>query len=50
MLGHSAGVARFLAAQAKAGHLNSALSPITPNDEKYVVALQKFLRAHGYSK
>jgi hypothetical protein len=50
MLGHSAGVARFLAAQANAGHLNSALSPITASDQKYVVALQKFLRKHGYFK
>jgi hypothetical protein len=50
MLGRSAAVARFLTAQATAGHLNSALSPITPSDEKYVLALQKFLRAHGYVK
>jgi len=50
MLGHFAGVARFLTAQAKAGHLNSALNPITPSDQKYVVALQKFLRRHGYLK
>jgi hypothetical protein len=48
MLGHSGTVARFLAAQAKAGHLNSALSPITPSGQKYVVALQKFLRKQGY--
>ena len=48
MLGRPAGVARFLAAQARAGHLNSAISPITPSDHKYVLALQKFLRSHGY--
>ncbi len=48
MLGHSAGVARFLGAQARAGHLNSALNPITPSDHKYVLALQKFLHKHGY--
>jgi len=50
MLGHSGAVAQFLAAQARAGHLNSALSPITPSDQKYVVALQRFLRKHGYLK
>jgi hypothetical protein len=50
MLGHFAGVARFLTAQAKAGHLNSALNPITPSDNRYVVSLQTFLRKHGYVK
>jgi hypothetical protein len=48
MLGHSASVARFLAHQAQAGHLNSALSPVTSSGRKYVVALQKFLRQNGY--
>jgi len=47
MLGHSGIVARFLATEAKAGHLNSALNP-TAGNRKYVAALQKFLRAHGY--
>jgi len=50
MLGHSSTVARFLAVQAKAGHLNSALSPITPSGQKFVNALQKFLRKQGYVK
>jgi len=50
MLGHSAAVASFLANQAKAGHLNSALSPVTSSGEKFVVALQKFLHQHGYLK
>jgi hypothetical protein len=50
MLGHSSGVAKFLTAQANAGHLNSALYPVTPRDQRYVVALQKFLRKHGYLK
>jgi hypothetical protein len=50
MLGHSRAVARFLATQAKAGHLNSALNPVTPSGQKYVIALQKFLRKHGYVK
>jgi hypothetical protein len=48
MLGHETTVARFLANQAKAGHLNSALSPITPSGEHYVIALQKFLRHQRY--
>jgi hypothetical protein len=48
MLGHSSAVAHFLAVQATAGHLNSALSPITPRGQKFVVALQKFLRKQGY--
>jgi hypothetical protein len=48
MLGHSEVVARFLAIESKAGHLNSALTPATPSDQKYVIALQKFLRKHGY--
>lgn len=50
MLGRSVTVARFLATQATAGHLNSALTPTTPRDQKYVVALQRFLRRHGYLK
>lgn len=50
MLGHSATVARFLANQAKAGHLNSALSPVTSSGQKYVIALQRFLRQHDYLK
>ncbi len=49
MLGRSASVMRFLDSEAKAGHLNSALSPITPSGESFVVALLKFLRAHGYA-
>ena len=50
MLGHSAAVSKFLAAQVKAGHLNSALSSINLEGEKFVIALQKFLRLHGYLK
>ena len=50
MLGHSAAVGIFLAAQEKAGHLNSALYPIEPSGHKYVVSLQSFLRKHGYVK
>jgi hypothetical protein len=48
MLGHSGEVAQFLAVQAKAGHLNSALNPITPRGQKFVDALQTFLRQQGY--
>ena len=50
MLGHAGEVARFLSAQGAAGHLNSALSPITSSNEKYVTALTSFLRRHGYLK
>jgi hypothetical protein len=48
MLGHSGVVARFLANEAKAGHLNSLLNPVNLSGQKYVIALQKFLRQHGY--
>lgn len=48
MLGHSDAVARFLAIEAKSGHLNSLLSPVNESGQKYVIALQKFLRKHGY--
>jgi hypothetical protein len=48
MLGHSEGVARFLAAQARAGHLNSSLNPVTPSGHQFVLALQSFLRKYGY--
>jgi len=50
MLGHSALVASFLSQQAAAGHLKSALNPVTASGQKYVVALQKFLRQQGYLK
>jgi hypothetical protein len=50
MLGHSGAVAQFLAVQAKAGHLHSALSPVTPSGQKFVSALQKFLHKQGYLK
>lgn len=48
LLGHSVAVANFLASQARAGHLNSALSPINPSGQKFVAALQRFLRKAGY--
>lgn len=48
MLGRTTTVRRFLAAQAAAGHLNSALSPVEPSGRAFVRALLRFLRAHGY--
>ncbi|HUY16064.1 MAG TPA: hypothetical protein VMV11_00740 [Acidimicrobiales bacterium] len=48
LLGHVSAVQRFLRAEQRAGHLNSALSPIQPSGQKFVVALQTFLRRHGY--
>jgi hypothetical protein len=48
LLGHAKLVNRFLSRQAKAGHLNSALSPTEPGGARFVVKLRKFLRAHGY--
>ncbi|NNN01673.1 MAG: hypothetical protein HKL86_07580 [Acidimicrobiaceae bacterium] len=49
MLGHFSKVRNFLNAQLKAGHLNSGLSPIEPGGQRFVVALEKFLRLHHYS-
>jgi hypothetical protein len=45
LLGHYKLVSRFLARQARLGHLNS---PIEPGGERFVRALQKMLRAGGY--
>ena len=50
MLGHATAVKNFLAAQLKAGHLNSALSPIEPGGARFVTVLQAFLQKHGYTK
>ena len=50
MLGHFALVGSFLAAQLKAGHLNSALNPVQPGGQRFVTALEKFLVAHHYAK
>ncbi len=47
-LGHSAQVARYLARQARDGHLNSPLAPEVPQGTKFVAKLQRFLRLHGY--
>jgi hypothetical protein len=50
MLGHVNAVQKFLQLELRAGHLNSALSPIQPGGRKFVVALQKFLRQHDYAQ
>jgi hypothetical protein len=49
-LGPSKVVTDFLSTQAKAGHLNSSLSPVELSGQKLVIELQKFLRQHGYIK
>ena len=38
-----------LSKQAKAGHLRSALGRSEPAGQKFVAALKRFLRRHGYS-
>lgn len=48
MLGRSRTVTRFLNRQARAGHLNSALGRTVPTGRRFVAALQRFLRRHGY--
>jgi hypothetical protein len=45
LLGHVKLVNRYLAQQAKAGHLNG---PFGAGGSKFVAELQKFLRRHGY--
>jgi hypothetical protein len=45
LLGHSRLVKRFLATQARAGHLNSALGH---GGTRFVAALKRFLRRRGY--
>ena len=50
MLGHASIVSSFLAKEAAAGHLNSALSPEEPSGHRFVVALEKFLHRYGYMK
>lgn len=50
MLGHVILVRNFLIQEARARHLNSALSPMEPNGQKFVLSLHKFLRLNGYEK
>jgi hypothetical protein len=45
LLGHSKLVSRYLAREARAGHLNA---PFGAGGTKFVADLQKFLRRHGY--
>ena len=47
-LGRSAEANRYLSQQAKAGHLKSALGRSVPQGQRFVAALKKFLRRHGY--
>ena len=47
-LGKSAAANRYLAQQATAGHLKSALGRGEPQGQKFVAALKRFLRRHGY--
>ena len=47
-LGRSAAANRYLSQQAKAGHLKSALGRSVPQGQRFVAALKKFLRRHGY--
>jgi hypothetical protein len=47
-LGNSAMANTYLVAQAKAGHLKSPLGASVPQGQKFVAALERFLRRHGY--
>jgi hypothetical protein len=48
-LGKSAAANRYLSQQAKAGHLKSALGRSEPQGQRFVAALKRFLRRHGYT-
>ena len=50
MLGHVATVQKFLQLEARAGHLNSLVSPFQSSGQRFVVQLQHFLTKHGYEK
>ena len=45
-LGHSAKVKSYLAEQVKENHLKAPL--FSPSGRKFITALDKFLRKHGY--
>jgi hypothetical protein len=47
-LGKRAAANRYLAQQANAGHLNSPLGRSVPQGQRFVAALKRFLRRHGY--
>lgn len=48
LLGHGTMVAWVLAAQARAGHLHSALSPAKDGGQHFITQLDRFLARHGY--
>lgn len=48
LLGHAANANAVALAQARAGHLNSGLSPVEPSGTRYVRELERFLIRHGY--
>jgi hypothetical protein len=48
LLGHRQLVSGYLSAQAKAGHLRTALAPEEPSGRRFVAALMRFLRRQGY--
>ncbi len=50
LLGHASHVKAVALAQARAGHLNSALSPINPSGLRYVSQLERFLSREGYGR
>jgi hypothetical protein len=50
LLGHVATAQRFLQLEARAGHLNSLVSPLQSSGQRFVVQLQNFLAKHGYVK
>jgi hypothetical protein len=47
-LGKVATANRYLHQQARAGHLKSGLGASEPHGQRFVAALQRFLRRHGY--
>jgi hypothetical protein len=48
LLGHSVNANAVAVAQARAGHLNSALSPVNASGMKFVRQLETFLKHRGY--
>ena len=49
-LGRVAVVSRVLAAQARAGHLNSALRPMAAGGRRFIAVLDRFLRQFAYRR
>jgi hypothetical protein len=48
LIGHEAQVSSTLAAEARRGDLRSPSPEVQPGGAKFIAALQKFLREHGY--